>query len=241
MHFHLGVIPDGNRRWARERGLTIHEGHRVGTEKMRMAGEWAMSHSEIRILSVYALSEENYKRSKEELNWLYGFYNTMFRDLAVSNVVHENHVKVRIISTRPGPLPVYLKQACRELERATARYGERFLNILLGYTGESETIQAVERLMLRPLSRMRALAGGLTGEDIRRELLVKEPADFIIRTGREEGPREAKSGFLLWQSAYAEYYHLEKFWPEVTEDDLNACWKYFKGTKRLKGDEVYKE
>lgn len=239
--FHMGIIPDGNRRWARERGLTIHEGHLVGGQKMRMAGEWAMSHPEIRILSVYALSEENYRRSQEELDWLYKTYDGMLKDLAASDVVSRNRVRIKIVSTNDRPIPDFLMHTFREVERATAHHDQRVLNILLGYTGESEVVQAVQRLMLRPLSRVRALGGGLAKGDIMRELLVKEPCDFIIRTGREEGPREAKSGFLLLQSAYAEYYHLEKFWPEVTEDDLNACWEYFKVTRRLKGDGVYKQ
>lgn len=239
--FHLGIIPDGNRRWARERGLSVHDGHRVGGQKMRMAGEWAMSHPDIKILSVYTLSEENYRRSQEELDWLYNTYDGMLKELAASDVVNRNQVKVRIVSTNDRPIPSFLKRTFREVERTTAHHHDRVLNILLGYTGEAEVMRAVERLMLRPLSRVRALGGSLTKEDIRRELLVKETCDFVIRTGREEGPREAKSGFLLWQSTYAEYFHLEKWWPDINEADLDACWKYFKGTKRLKGGGVYKQ
>lgn len=201
-----------------------------------MAGGWALSHPEIKSLSVFALSEENFGRPQEELNWLYAIYDQMLKDLATSDVVHDNRVRIRIVSTRTDPIPGYLKETFRKVERATADYVDRVLNVLLGYAGVSEISQAAARVALRPLSRVRALAGGITTSDIERGLLVKEPVDLIIRTGREEGPREAKSGFLLWQSAYAEYYHLEKFWPEITERDLNAAWEYFRGTKRLKGD-----
>ena len=76
---------------------------------------------------------------------------------------------------------------------------------------------------------------GLREQDLEKGLKVKTPCDFVVRTGTEEKEREAKSGFLLWQSAYSEYYHINKFFPDVTEEDFNEAWNYFKNTKRKKG------
>ena len=76
---------------------------------------------------------------------------------------------------------------------------------------------------------------GLSQEDLENSLKVKRPCDFIIRTGTEEREREPRSGFLLWQSAYSEYYHINKFFPEVTEEDFNKAWEYFTNTRRKKG------
>ena len=76
---------------------------------------------------------------------------------------------------------------------------------------------------------------GLSEEDISKHLRVKHECDLVIRTGEEEAKREAKSGFLLWQSAYSEYYHIPKYWPEVEEKDFDQAWEYFMNSKRLKG------
>ncbi|MFO8011509.1 MAG: undecaprenyl diphosphate synthase family protein, partial [Dehalococcoidia bacterium] len=76
---------------------------------------------------------------------------------------------------------------------------------------------------------------GLSERDLEHELAVKSPCDFIIRTGDEERSREAKSGFLLWQSAYSEYYHIDKLFPDATLEDFQEAWNHFKGIARKKG------
>ena len=103
--------------------------------------------------------------------------------------------------------------------------------MLIGYTGRSEILSAVAS----PGNRFKNLLFGLSEMDLKSSLRVKTPCDFIIRTGEESEEREAKSGFLLWQSAYAEYYHINKYFPEVTEEDFNKAWDYFNNTRRRKG------
>ena len=103
--------------------------------------------------------------------------------------------------------------------------------MLIGYTGQSEILSAISS----PLNRVKNLLFGLSEKDIKSSLKVKTPCDFIIRTGEESEEREARSGFLLWQSAYAEYYHINKFFPEVTEEDFNKAWNHFINTRRRKG------
>ena len=236
--YHLGIIPDGNRRWARARGLEYKEGHLRGAEKLEMVAEWALKHPEINIMTVYCLSEENYRRSQEELDWLYEIETNYLYRMAQSKIIHDNKVNIKVISTNPTPLPDYFKEAFRVVEDATKTYTAKKLYLLIGYTGQAEIRQAVAKIMLNPLMLPKALTNTITDNDIENNLLVKEPCDFIIRTGTEEGPREAKSGFLLWQSAYAEYFHLDKYWPDVTERDLYDAWEYFKSTRRLFGNGV---
>ena len=103
--------------------------------------------------------------------------------------------------------------------------------MLIGYTGQSEILGAISS----PSNRIKNLLFGLKDSDLRKNLKIKTPCDFIIRTGEESEEREARSGFLLWQSAYAEYYHINKFFPDVTEEDFNEAWDYFMNTKRRKG------
>ena len=103
--------------------------------------------------------------------------------------------------------------------------------MLIGYTGQSEILSAISS----PVNRIKNLLFGLSENDLKNSLKVKSLCDFIIRTGEESEEREARSGFLLWQSAYAEYYHINKFFPEVTKEDFNKAWAYFKNTRRRKG------
>ena len=229
--FHVGMIPDGNRRWAKLRGLKPWEGHKVGSEKAELFIEWCIDHPDIEEITAYGLSEENFKRSTEELKQLYDIYVEELTRLLNKDKIHEGKVRVNIISTDPRPLPDKLKQLMDRLKNETRNYDRKSLNMLIGYTGQSEILQAIAA----PRNRLKNLFFGLSEKDLEQGLKVKNACDFIIRTGTEEKEREAKSGFLLWQSAYAEYYHINKYFPEITVEDLNESWEYFKSTRRRKG------
>lgn len=229
--FHMGVIPDGNRRWAIANGMHPNEGHRKGAEKMELLVNWALRNENVRELSVYGLSEENFKRNPTELTWLYDIYYDKLTKLLGSKEVHKQGVKVNIVSTSPQNVPQNLQDVCMDLKSETKYYGNKVLNILIGYTGQSEILRAVSS----PMNRLRNLLFGLSEEDIVRCLGVKTKCDFVVRTGEEEAEREAKSGFLLWQSAYSEYYHIKKFWPDLEERDLDEAWAHFQHMRRMKG------
>ncbi len=229
--YHLGVIPDGNRRWATVNGKHASDGHKQGAEKMELLVNWALGHDEIRELSVYGLSEENFKRNPKELSWLYDIYYDKLTKLLNSKEVHKNNVKVNFISTSPRRVPNNIIEVCNELKNETKFYGNKVLNILIGYTGQSEILRSVST----PMNRLKNLFFGLSEGDIISNLGVKTTCDFVIRTGEEEADREAKSGFLLWQSAYSEYYHIKKFWPDLEKSDLDKAWGYFAETRRMRG------
>ncbi len=229
--YHVGLIPDGNRRWARQKGLTAGEGHAEGSKKTELFIDWCIDNPEIAEITVYGLSEENFKRSSAELENLYRIYQTKFLEMLAKEKIHKNRVRVSIISTRGENFPKKLRDVFHEIEERTKEYDNKQLNFLMGYTGQAEIICAVTS----PLNRVRNLLFGLSEKDMMSKLKVKNPCDFIVRTAEEENEREAKSGFLLWQSAYAEYYHIKKWFPDITEEDLNAAWRYFKTTGRRKG------
>jgi len=231
MTYHVGLIPDGNRRWAKERGLEPWEGHLKGAEKGELFIEWCIDHKEISEITVYGLSEENFKRPTKELGKLYEIYEEELTKLINNEKVHNNRVKINIISTNVRPLPRNLIRIIHRIRTVTKDYENKMLNMLIGYTGQSEILRAVSS----PLNRVKNLLFCLSEKDLEKNLLVKTPCDFIIRTGTEEREREARSGFLLWQSAYSEYYHINKFFPDITEKDFNEAWNYFKTTRRRKG------
>lgn len=231
MTYHIGLIPDGNRRWAKERGLEPWEGHLKGAEKGELFIEWCIDHKEISEITVYGLSEENFKRPTKELGKLYEIYEEELTKLINNEKVHNNRVKINIISTKVRPLSKNLIRIIHRIRTVTKDYENKRLNMLIGYTGQSEILRAVSS----PLNRVKNLLFSLSEKDLEKSLLVKTPCDFIIRTGTEEREREARSGFLLWQSAYSEYYHINKFFPDITEEDFNEAWNYFKTTRRRKG------
>ena len=231
MKYHIGLIPDGNRRWAKERGLEPWEGHRKGAEKGELFIEWCIDHEDIFEITTYGLSEENFKRPVEELEKLYELYYEELTKLINKEKVHKNRVKINVISTNTVPIPKNLIQLFNRLRTETKSYGDKVLNLLIGYTGQAELLSAISS----PLNRIKNLFFGLTEEELVNSLMVKEPCDFIIRTGEESEEREARSGFLLWQSAYSEYYHINKFFPEVTKEDFDKAWSYFQNTRRRKG------
>ena len=231
MRYHIGMIPDGNRRWAKEKGLDPWEGHKRGAEKGELFIEWCIDREDISELTVYGLSEENFKRPAKELGKLYELYEEELTRLINNEKLHKERVKVNIISTDIQPISRELLPVFRRLTTETKDYDNKVLNMLIGYTGQSEILSAVSS----PLNRVRNLLFGLSRKDVEKGLRVKKPCDFIIRTGEESEEREARSGFLLWQSAYAEYYHINKYFPDVTEEDFNKAWDYFVSTRRRKG------
>ena len=229
--FHVGIIPDGNRRWAQENHLHPSKGHYQGMKKMELFLKWTLKHADIKEVSVYGLSEENFKRSPEELAWLYDIYYDGLNRLLRNDIIHKEKIKVNFISTKEDRVPGNIKDVFDEIKTETKFYGNKVLNVLIGYTGQSEILRAVST----PMNRVRNLFFGLSEKDLEKKLGVRTNCDLVIRTGEENGYREAKSGFLLWQSAYSEYYHINKYFPAITNRDLDKAWAYFKLTRRLKG------
>ena len=177
------------------------------------------------------MSEENFKRPAQELGELYKLYEDELTKLINKEKIHKDRVRINIISTDVKSVPKNLSRLFDRIRTETKDYENKVLNMLIGYTGQSELLGAISS----PLNRVKNLFFGLRQADVKKSLKVKTPCDFIIRTGEESEEREARSGFLLWQSAYAEYYHINKFFPEVTEEDFNMAWDYFKSTRRRKG------
>ena len=231
MRYHIGLIPDGNRRWAKEKGLDPWDGHKKGGEKGELFIEWCIDHQEISEVTLYALSEENFKRPVKELEKLYEIYEEELTRLLNKDKIHTKRVKINIISTNLKPIPGNLLHLFNRLETETQTYDNKVLNMLIGYTGQAEILSAIAS----PLNRLKNFLFGLNEKDLINGLKVKTPCDFIVRTGDEEKEREARSGLLLWQSAYAEYYHINKYFPDVTKEDFDEAWNYFKQTTRRKG------
>ncbi|WP_054842168.1 polyprenyl diphosphate synthase [Vulcanisaeta distributa] len=218
---HIGVIPDGNRRWAKKVGLPITEAYRIGSDKVEEFLNWSLDFG-IKIVTVYVLSTENFlRRSKLELDLLYRLLKEKLIKVRRDERIHRNRVRVRVIG-RTWLLPEDVRREIELTEEATADYSDHYLNLAVVYGGRQEIIDAVKKILIDYNS------GKLNISDLNEEALFRylyvgdEPypePDLIIRTGGEH----RISNFLLYETAYSELYILNKYWPEITKEDLKQA------------------
>lgn len=220
---HLAIIIDGNRRWAKARGLSSQDGHKQGYKKLKEAIIWSIKR-EIKTLTIYAFSVENWKRSKEEINFLISLLLFAFKkDL---QDLLKNKVKINIIGSRKGLEPKILK-IIKEVEEKTKNNKELILNIAFNYGGRLEIVEVVQKIVKKKIP-MRDITEELISKNI--WTAGQSDPDLIIRTSGEQ----RLSGFLTWQSIYSELYFCKKNWPDFSEKDLdNAISEYKKRNRRF--------
>lgn len=221
---HIAVIMDGNGRWAKRRGLPRAAGHKKGAEALRRTLD-ACRDTGIKYLTIYAFSSENWKRPAGEINDLMQLLQHYLKNELGS--LNENNVCLRFI----GDLSLLDGQTQRLVEDAiekTSHNTEFNLTVALSYGGRQEIVRAVKKLV----------ASGIKADDINEELLthaldtagLPEP-DLLIRTGGEQ----RLSNFLLWQSAYTEFYFTDALWPDFDLPHFNAALEDYAKRERRYG------
>jgi undecaprenyl diphosphate synthase len=222
---HLGVIMDGNGRWATARGLPRHRGHRAGVEAIRRIVEAAPDLG-VGVLTLYAFSSDNWRRPAEEVALLMRLVRAYLR--AETNRLVRSGVRLSVIGRRDR-LPASIVAAIGKAEAATAGGRDLHLRIALDYSARDAIVSAVARIVTSgfdPGSLDRAsVAHMITGDPGLRDV------DLIIRTSGEQ----RLSDFLLWESAYAELYFTPVPWPEFSVADLTAALKAFSTRERRFG------
>lgn len=220
--FHLGLIIDGNRRWAKERGRSVFEGHKKGLENLEKIGDYALAKG-VKVLTVYAFSNENWKRNKKEVGFLMKLlFNTLSN--RILQKIHKKGIKLNIIGER-SKLSKELRKKIREAEALTRDNTKGVLNLAVSYSGRMEILQTVKRIIKEELP--------ITEKSFKNCLYTAETPypDLVIRTGGEK----RLSNFLTWQSAYSELYFSEKMWPAFTEKDLEEAFKEYTNRERRFG------
>lgn len=231
---HLGLILDGNRRYARALGLSPTKGHEFGVQKAYEVLEWCLEMG-IKTVTVWVFSTDNFKRSPEEVETLMRLFVQEAERMAEDHRILENQVQVRVIGRREGFSEEVLR-ALERLEESTRHHRGMVLNIAMGYGGREEIVDAVRRLLLEAEAKglsPKAVAEALTPEDIARHLYtagLPDP-DFIVRTSGEI----RLSGFLLWQSAYSEFYFADVLWPEFRKIDFLRALRSYQARERRFG------
>jgi undecaprenyl diphosphate synthase len=225
---HVAIIMDGNGRWAKARGLPRFEGHRRGVEAVRRAVRSAIAH-EVRYLTVYSFSTENWRRPPDEVAMLMGLLKRFIRnDLADLN---QNNVRVRIIGDRDN-LASDIAPLLVEAEQLTKNNGGLTLTVAFNYSGRQEIVEAARRLAVD--ARAGRVDPNAIGEEEFAERLdtaeLPDP-DLIIRTSGEM----RLSNFLLWQAAYAELVFLPIMWPDFDEAAFASALNQYAARERRFG------
>ncbi len=226
---HVGLILDGNRRWAKERKLHVNMGHLAGYETLKQILFYLLE-LEIKYLSIYSLSEENVKRrSKEEINYIYELMLKAFEEVVKEPKIKEEKVKINFIG-KLELLPQYVREKLKELSEMTKDHDKYFINFLVAYDGQSEIVHAVKELIKDKVD-----PDKIDKNKFKSYLYSKDfpELDYIIRTGMSDGARI--SGFLLWDASYAEFRFRKELWPDYNKDMLIEDMKEYLRRKRRLG------
>ena len=218
----VGIIMDGNGRWAKARGLSRSEGHKAGAKVIGEVIE-ALNDLGVEHVTLYAFSTENWKRPKEEVD---GIMKLIYAYLGhVKKLQQEHGMNVRFIGDK-SPLPEKLRKKCIEIENEPSD-SPRYLNIALNYGGRDEIVRAVNEAIKEGCD-------PVTEADISRHLYTaaSPDPDLIIRTGGDL----RISNFMIWQCAYSELYVTDTLWPDFgREEVIKAAEAFYKRKRRFGG------
>ncbi len=221
---HLGIIMDGNRRWAKNNGLLPQQGHQKGYNKLLEVGQWCLDKN-IKILTVYAFSTENWKRSEKEV----GFLMKLLKKALTEEVdkFNKEGIRIKFLGTREK-LSKDLIKSIENIEEITKNNKNGVINLCFNYGGRLEIVEAVKEIVKK----------GFKPEEVTEELITQNTwmgdigdPELIIRTSGEK----RLSGFLTWQSVYSEFYFTNIHWPDFSKQELDKAIKDFENRNRKFG------
>lgn len=227
---HLVLIPDGNRRWARKRGLQPWEGHREGAKNLEELIRTAFK-EEVKCFSIWGSSMDNLiKRPMKEKIVLLKIYKVYFKKILEGTEVYENEVKVNFIGRWEEQFPQYLKKILYEIIEKTKHFKKKTLNFMLAYSGTDDMLQAIEKINNKYKAGKK-----ITAEVVKENLMTSflPPVDFMIRTG---GEPHNSNGFLMWESANSQLYFSKDLFPDFDSKKLKeALNEYARRGRRFGG------
>lgn len=224
---HVAIILDGNRRWAKEKGLPQLKGHQKGFENIRTLTPYIINKG-VKVLSVFAFSTENFKRAEEEVKYLMDLFIDMFKKEC--NKIHEENIKI-VFSGRRDNLRPDVLEAMEYITEKTKNNTKGIFNICLNYGGQQEITDATKKIA------QDIQEGQITIDDINEKLLYKymynelPPIDYLIRTSGEE----RISNFMLYELSYAEMYFPKIYFPDFTEEEFEKAIDIYNNRERRFG------
>ncbi len=225
---HIAIIMDGNGRWAKKRGLPRTAGHKAGSETFRRIARYCRKIG-VQYLTVYAFSTENWKRAEEEVSAIMRLLKRYLMEIL--DTMEQEQIRIRFFGDLSRLNPE-LRRLCEQACERSKIYEDAQVNICLNYGGRDEIVRAA-KAFAADCAAGRADAEALTEADFGRYLYSAEvpDPDLIIRPSGEI----RISNFLLWQSAYAEYYFTDVLWPDFTEAELDRAIEAYLGRNRRFG------
>jgi len=217
----VGIIMDGNRRWAKERGLPVALGHRAGYKKLKEVVLWAKEAGVCDVV-VYAFSTENWARNKKEVETLMKLFGVVLKQ---KDIFKKQKIRVRFVG-QSERFPDEIIKSIEEMEDATREYKEMNLSIALSYGGRAEIVSAVNNLLAEKVK-------NVSEKEFSSYLWTVNTPDpeIIIRTGGEK----RLSNFLTWQSVYSELFFTDTYWPAFTKREFKSILAEYKKREKRKG------
>jgi len=226
---HIAIILDGNRRWAKKHGYPVWRGHQEGIGRVKDLFKWCRDFG-IKEVTLYAFSTENFKRAKQEVDFLMDAFRKQFAELKKHEDVMKKKARVRVVG-RIGMFPKDIQKQMRDLMQLTKGNKEYTVNFALAYGGRQEITDAVKELA-KEVKAGKLKPEAITEEMITQKLYLESEPDIIIRPGGEK----RVSNFLIWQGNYSEWFFLDKMWPEFTKNDLKKIIDEFAQRQRRFGE-----
>lgn len=226
----MGIIPDGNRRWAKARMLEPWKGHKEGLNKFEEILRWCEELG-IKMITLYTVSTENLSRSKEEVDFLMTLLKGELKKmLKEDSEVHKKRVRVRVIGNK-SLLDNEMQEIIKKLEDSTRNYSEYYLNLAIAYDGRAEILDTVKKIS-KLVKEGRMEIEEINEKTFSKELYADLPdVDLIIRTSEQR-----ISGFLPWQSTYSEFIFMaDKLFPDLTKEDFVKAIEEFSRRERRFG------
>ncbi len=225
---HVGIIMDGNRRYARNLALDPWKGHKQGAKKLEKILSWC-SELGIKELTLYTFSVQNFQRPKAEVNYLFKLFRDNYHKLKKDERIYKNKIRIRVIG-RIRMFPEDIQVMIKDIMKRTEKHDNFTINFAMAYGGREEIVDAARKIG------QEVKAGKLNPKDINEEkfsgyLYLSDEPDLVIRTGGER----RTSNFLIWQTNYSEWIFLDKMFPKLEKEDFEACIKEFSNRKRRFG------
>ena len=229
---HVVIIPDGNRRWAKEKGFQPWVGHREGVKSFEKVLDKALE-LKIPYLSFWGASWDNLtKRSRVEISFLFKVYTEQFKRMAVDERIQKNKVKINALGRWREILPKETQKAIENAIEVTRNHNNHFLTFLLAYNGTDEMVDCIRKIT----DRAKKETINITEELVKENLWTKDlpPVDLVIRTGCEGDPH-LSAGFMMWDTAYSQLSFTRTFLPAFTPEEFEKIIEDYAGRERRIG------
>ncbi len=219
-NLHIGIILDGNRRFAKRLMKQPWKGHEYGAKKINKLLDWCIEFK-VKELTLYCFSLENFNRPKKEFNYLMAIFKKETENLKKNPKIKKEKVRINFIGKKELLNPK-LQKLMKENEEMTKNHKKHIVNFAIAYGGRQEMINAIKKLVKSKKE--------INEKNLKKNLWLQNEPDLIIRTGGEK----RTSNFLPWQAAYSEWIFLDKMWPEFNKDDFkNSIAEFYNRQRRF--------